>query len=703
MSKPRPAVPPKPARLSINNSRKSEQNHDSLTNTRELELPICDSPKTESPVCSSPKTPTNEEETIAINTNKSNDEHLVSPTLSGRQARALYDFEGIPSYRELSFRAGDVLTILKQQLAEGWSLGQKDGITGLIPEAYITYINDFTELPNATVENTSYQLSSSNNSPLPTPITMPATPLTGTYNSLLRGRQLNRFSWFVTLGAEEFILNGGGGGLNEIDVTSRLQGVNENEEEENDEITESDKHYIQSGPSWREKTPPFKVMVHSPERRVKLGGMQEYTVFHVTSMFSEGAQVTVERRFSQFEWLHDRLSVKFGPLVIPPLPEKQYSGRFNGEFIEKRRRALESFINRLARHPVLRYSDLLTHFLSCEDDSEWRKREKLFDSDKITGQAFFKHVYHPEFNIDEGDIEAFERFQAFTRGMEKLMPYVNEASTAHKDSMNESQRQYRRIGFDLLRLVTGHNVGDGNECINEEGAWCWRDGCQSCQNLTKAIQATAESMQTIADLYDLYTKDECITLIENFKEYSYPVSNYEALVDTHMGTYKKFKEVAITENDEASKTENPDSEEIRSRCETVFNVTLAEVDRIHDERVTDFKDITKKFLDGQIELYEKILEELRQARSNFDDPHYSSLSQTPISSSRYEALIDEQRPILSRPVSVASVGSMSSVVGGVVDGVGSMGSFLLKKTARTSLGRVTSTSSSMFDIWWGRS
>lgn len=59
-------------------------------------------------------------------------------------------------------------------------------------------------------------------------------------------------------------------------------------------------------------------------------------------------------------------------------------------------------------------------------------------------------------------------------------------------------------------------------------------------------------------------------------------------------------------------------------------------------------------------------------------------------------MIEDQRPILSRPVSVNSVGSMSGMVGGVVDGVGSMGNFL-KKTARTSIGRT-----SMFDSWWGR-
>jgi hypothetical protein len=62
-------------------------------------------------------------------------------------------------------------------------------------------------------------------------------------------------------------------------------------------------------------------------------------------------------------------------------------------------------------------------------------------------------------------------------------------------------------------------------------------------------------------------------------------------------------------------------------------------------------------------------------------------------------MIDDQRPILSRPVSVSvnSVSSMSGMVGGVVDGVGSMGSFF-KRTARTSIGRA-----SMFDSWWGKS
>lgn len=55
------------------------------------------------------------------------------------------------------------------------------------------------------------------------------------------------------------------------------------ESDEDEEVTESDKHYVQSGPSWQEKAPLFQVRVHDPETRRKMVGMQEYTLFQVTS------------------------------------------------------------------------------------------------------------------------------------------------------------------------------------------------------------------------------------------------------------------------------------------------------------------------------------------------------------------------------------------------------------------------------------
>ena len=111
--------------------------------------------------------------------------------------------------------------------------------------------------------------------------------------------------------------------------------------------------------------------------------------------------MTVERRFNQFDWLYQQLIRKFGMLIIPALPEKRHSGRFLPEFVEKRRRALQRFLNRLARHPVIRYADIFIHFLSCADEMEWKRRDKFFKNDPFVGKHFFQHVHHNEFNVDE--------------------------------------------------------------------------------------------------------------------------------------------------------------------------------------------------------------------------------------------------------------------------------------------------------------
>lgn len=55
-------------------------------------------------------------------------------------------------------------------------------------------------------------------------------------------------------------------------------------------------------------------------------------------------------------------------IALPPLPEKQYAGRFNDDFVEARRGDLERYINRVVRHPVARYAEVLTFFLGCEDE-----------------------------------------------------------------------------------------------------------------------------------------------------------------------------------------------------------------------------------------------------------------------------------------------------------------------------------------------
>lgn len=58
-------------------------------------------------------------------------------------------------------------------------------------------------------------------------------------------------------------------------------------------------------------------------------------------------------------------TLTFGNFLI----EKQYTGRFNSDFVEARRGDLERWLNRVIRHPLCRATEVAMFFLGCEDDS----------------------------------------------------------------------------------------------------------------------------------------------------------------------------------------------------------------------------------------------------------------------------------------------------------------------------------------------
>ena len=65
--------------------------------------------------------------------------HLVYlNTAAYFQVQALYDFAGEPGTAELSITAGEVLTVTRQNVGDGWWEGvNQAGQTGLFPAAYV--------------------------------------------------------------------------------------------------------------------------------------------------------------------------------------------------------------------------------------------------------------------------------------------------------------------------------------------------------------------------------------------------------------------------------------------------------------------------------------------------------------------------------------------------------------------------------------
>ncbi|CAM9663012.1 unnamed protein product, partial [Phaeothamnion confervicola] len=117
------------------------------------------------------------------------------------------------------------------------------------------------------------------------------------------------------------------------------------------------------------QTHRLKVTVCDPVKQDQ--GMNAYITYKVNTSTDrpdfQYSQFSVIRRYKDFVWLHERLGEEFPGIIMPPLPEKMVMGRFDTEFIEKRRKELERFLNRLATHEELSGSGYFRTFLQADD------------------------------------------------------------------------------------------------------------------------------------------------------------------------------------------------------------------------------------------------------------------------------------------------------------------------------------------------
>lgn len=142
------------------------------------------------------------------------------------------------------------------------------------------------------------------------------------------------------------------------------------------------------------------VSVTNPE---KIGdGMNAYMAYKVATQTSlpmfRNKTFTVKRRFSDFLGLYEKLSEKHGPngFIVPPPPEKSILGMTkvkvgkedssSTDFVERRRGALERYLQRVVTHPSL---------LQDPDVREFLEREELpraVSTQALSGAGFLKMI-----------------------------------------------------------------------------------------------------------------------------------------------------------------------------------------------------------------------------------------------------------------------------------------------------------------------
>lgn len=130
----------------------------------------------------------------------------------------------------------------------------------------------------------------------------------------------------------------------------------------------------------------IKVTIKDPITSEKTLLSLPYVTYEV---FTEPSNWSVRRRYSDFFLLRNILCKYFPRYLIPPLPEKKLGNkRFQSEFIEKRMKILQLFIDEVTCNETLKSNEALVAFLFISDHKAFEARMKELMNKNLNNNNF---------------------------------------------------------------------------------------------------------------------------------------------------------------------------------------------------------------------------------------------------------------------------------------------------------------------------
>ncbi|XP_056322329.1 sorting nexin-18b [Danio aesculapii] len=558
------------------------------------------------------------------------------------RARALYDFTS-ENPGEISVTENEVLTLCSEEVVDGWLEGTNSrGETGLFPASYVEIIKTDTSLHgNGTSASQDYYYQSS---PQRRDTSNESTPTHAVYQGHLQqqrlsfqtsqgsdedwdddwddsgtaeehggtpekrgnpqagysstnpsasrrgsaqqskstgtvGKNLNRFSTFVKSGGEAFVLGEASGLVRDGDKIFVVMG--------------------QSGPEWQDNPYAFTCTIDDPTKQTKFKGMKSYMSYGLTPSHT---QSQVNRRYKHFDWLYARLVEKFPVISVPHLPEKQATGRFEEDFISKRRKGLIWWMNHMTSHPVLSKCDVFQHFLTCSstDEKAWKQGKRKAEKDDLVGANFFLTICPPALPLDLQEVEnKVEGFKTFTKKMDENIIQVNVTINEFaRKQITGFKKEYQRVGQAFSLLSQAFEV----------------DQQVFSSPLNKAMANTGEVYDTIGDYFAEQPRQDLEPISDLLAIYQGHLANFPDIIHVQKGALTKAKE-SQKHGEEKDGTAGGG---INDRCNIISCATLAEIQHFHCIRVRDFKAQMQHFLQQQISFFQKITGKLEEALDMYD-------------------------------------------------------------------------------------
>ena len=252
----------------------------------------------------------------------------------------------------------------------------------------------------------------------------------------------------------------------------------------------------------------------------------------------------VRRRFSDFEWLRQTLVTNFNYCLIPSIPKKtkniskMVGEKSDNDFLSKRSRNFEKFLNCIIIDPILKNTQIIYDFLSMEKDDEFQKMKKAVDKLKQPVFNISKAVTtdgNANIEINEEKEKYFNDIKESTNQKENILKKINATIKVLKDDLiNASDK--------LMDISKNFNLIKENSIQYKEKE--------------EVIKSYSEMSSMFANFASYLIKQKDVIFI-NLKEYfKFIKNNYRSMKDFVHKTenlkttfYKSFKSLKTKKED----------------------------------------------------------------------------------------------------------------------------------------------------------
>lgn len=547
------------------------------------------------------------------------------------RVRALYDFTGEPGTAELSVTAGEILTVSRTDVGEGWWEGTNfKGQSGLFPAAYVETLPPESSAPPSR----------------PPPVLPPTqrydeTPIEDidpaggdaweddwddeTYSEIVppdnhnnhQGSDHHQIS-NIYANTSEFAHatddnhSIASGPVNAKKNLYRISIMKSGGDSyilgtfNPPPIPETEKAWViqtdENNYSWAPITDPYTVLVASPKKESKFKGIKSFIAYQLTPSFNN---IQVSRRYKHFDWLHERLVEKFCLIPIPPLPDKQISGRYEDSFIEQRRTQLQEFVDWVCRHPILSKCEVWNHFLTCTDEKRWKLGKRQAEKDPLVGFNSCALIFAPDKSLLQSQVEMqTDACSTFVHTMDNAVKTLMATCCDQiKKQQNIYKREYQRIGEAFFSLGSALAL-DENKMI-------------SSNKLTKAAQQLGGAYIDIGKYFEDHLKFDWEPLNHKLHIHRGILGGFPDILSVHKQAMNKKKECEKLTSEH--KMEMAQMNDVTRRTDVISYALLAEVSHVRTERDSHLKHALKVHLQEQIKFYQKIVERLQNVQQFFED------------------------------------------------------------------------------------